>query len=228
MAGPEYEEKRGPNLGSRTIARHGAQGTATVGSLMTILQSMVNMEWLTQESAFFALGALTVVGTTLWKWSDKLKMEARVNKALEKHFPSSIVILLVCLALTLPGCAVQLGTAKPEKFVALDGTMLIACETKGVYFAVGDADICSNSMRGGHVGRDFVDMTLGVVQAAGSIVAGFFTGLGGAGAGMQAAVAAQVAPAAVAPHAAPPAPVAPAVETAPEWPSNPFTAPSPE
>lgn len=172
------EEKRGPNLGARTVTRHAAQaGTASVG-LMGILQAMVEMQWLDQSQAFLALGLVPPILTSVWKSWDGLRMKDRLNAALDKRLPPSLFLIVVLLC---SGCAVQLGTMKPEKFVALDGTMLLACETRGILFTVGDADLCSNSARGGMVSKTFSDMTLGVVRTAGAIIAGFF---GGAGAGV--------------------------------------------
>ncbi len=100
-----------------------------------------------------------------------------------------MAMVLICL---LPlGCAVQLGQVHPNFYTGADGETVVACDVKGVSLSFGDADICRN-VEGGHVSRTFADMTLGLVRAAGAIVAGFFTGLGGAGAGVQAALAPEV------------------------------------
>lgn len=179
------DEKRGPNLGARTVGRHAAQaGTASVG-LMGILQATIELGWLDQAQAFLALGLIPPVLTSVWKGWDGLRMRERVNAALDKRMPTSLFLIVVLLC---AGCAVQVGTAKPEKFTALDGTMLIACETRGILLSVGDADICSNSMRGGRMSQTFSDMTLGVMRTAGAAIAGFF---GGAGTGMMQAVQAE-------------------------------------
>lgn len=214
------EEKRGPNMGARTVTRHAAQaGTASVG-LMGILQAMVEMQWLDQSQAFLALGLVPPVLTSLWKSWDGLRMKDRLNAAIDKRWPTMLVLSVFLLS----GCAVQLGTMKPEKFVALDGTMLLACETRGILFTVGDADLCSNSARGGMVSKTFSDMTLGVVRTAGAIIAGFF---GGAGAGVTQALQADATPAVVVPQAAP-ATVAPDTDVSygdDATMANPFTAP---
>ncbi len=210
------DEKRGPNMGSRTLGRHAAQGaTASVG-LMGILQATIEMGWLDQAQAFLALGLIPPVLTSVWKAWDGLRMKERVNAAIDKRFP----ILLVLIAVVGSGCAVQLGTMQPKHFTSLDGTMLIACETQGILFTVGDSDICSNSMRGGRVSQTFSDMTLGVVRTGGAIIAGFF---GGAGAGVAQAVRADEAQAAAVAPSAPPAVEPEAGYTQPAWPSNPFT-----
>ena len=65
-----------------------------------------------------------------------------------------------------------------------------------------ERSLTRHGFEGGKVSQTFADMTLGVVRVVGSAVAGFFTGLGGAGAGMQAALApTPVAPAASDPPA---------------------------
>lgn len=102
---------------------------------------------------------------------------------------TQVVVALLCL---LPlGCAVQLGEIHPNFHTGADGETVVACDVKGASFSFGDADICRN-VEGGHVSRTFSDLALGLVRTAGSIVAGFFSGLGGAGVGMQAALAPEV------------------------------------
>lgn len=192
MSDEIYEEKRGPNAGARTLQRHAVQGTTASIGLMGILQAMVELQWLSQAHAYLALGLLPPVLTTLWKAWDGLRMGERLNKALDKNLPTSIVLIVFLCS----GCAIQLGTMEPRHFTSLDGTMLIACETKGILLTMGDADICSNAMRGGRVSKTFSDMTLGVFRTTGAIVAGFF---GGAGAGVMQAVRADEARAAEVP-----------------------------
>lgn len=203
------EEKRGPNMGSRSTVRHGAQAGASAGGLALILQALVDTGKMDINGAFLALAILTPVLTTVWKLWDGLDGMARLKALLNRVAP-----LVVALGL-LSGCAIQLGTMEPKQFSTLGGGTLIACDTKGILIAVGDADLCSNSARGGNVSKTFSDMTLGVVRTAGAAVAGFF---GGAGQGM--AQALQIEP--VAPEA-PPAVSAPA-EPEPSF-GNPFTAP---
>lgn len=181
MSNEEYEEKRGPNLGARTIKRHGAQAVVAGFGVQQTLQAMVNMKWLDQEMAFFLLGVLPAGVTILWKWWDGLRMKDRLNAALDKRMPTSLFLLVFLTS----GCAIQFGTMEPKHFTNLDGEMLLACETKGVLITMGDSDICSNAMRGGRVSKTFSDMTLGVMRTAGAIVAGFF---GGAGQGVMNAV----------------------------------------
>ncbi len=215
MSGPAYDEKRGPNLGNRTIARHATQAGATSVGLMGILQATVEKGWLDQSEAFLALGLIPPILTSIWKTWDGLRMQDRVNAKLDKMMPPSLFLLVILLC---SGCAVQLGKMQPKSFTSLDGTMLIACDTQGILFTVGDSDICSNSMRGGRVSSTFSDMTLGVVRVAGAAVAGFF---GGAGQGMAQAIRADEAQAQVVAPSAPPAVEPAPVE--PSWPANPFT-----
>ena len=215
MGAPEYDEKRGPNMGSRTTVRHGAQAGASSGALAMLLQAMVDAGKLDIHGAFLALAILTPVLTTLWKLWDGLEGMARLKALLNRVAP-----LVLCVAL-LSGCAFQIGTLEPKQFSTLGGGTLIACDTKGILIAVGDADLCSNSARGGHVSRTFSDMTLGVVRTVGAAGAGFF---GGAGQGMARALEADELEAPVPPVAEPSAP--PAIDAG--VPANPFTAPDPD
>ena len=186
MAGAGYEEKRGPNMGSRSMVRHGTQGAASAGGLALLLQALVDAGKLDIHGAFLALAILTPVLTTLLKLWDGLDGLARLKALLNRVAPLVIAIGL------LNGCAIQLGTMKPEQFATLGGGTMIACETKGITIALGDADLCSNSARGGKVSKTFSDMTLGVVRTVGAAVAGFF---GGAGQGMAMAIESQPDPA---------------------------------
>lgn len=222
MAGAEYDEKRGPNMGSRTTVRHGAQGAASSGALALVLQALVDRGTLSIQDAFVALAFLTPVLTTVWKLWDGLDGMARLKALLNRKLPLAILLLPF-----LGGCAIQLGTMEPKQFSTLDGGTLIACDTKGITLAFGDADLCSNSARGGHVSKTFSAMTLGVVRTVGAAVAGFF---GGAGDGMARALEADrpvevpVPPAAAPVEAPSPSATPPSFDV----PTNPFTAPDPE
>lgn len=229
-----YDEKRAPNMGSRSTTRHGAQGAASAGGLAMLLQALVEAGKLDIQQAFLALAILTPIATTGWKVWDSLGVTARIRAWLDSRFPAAPLVAALLIPLA-GGCAIQIGTADPEQFSTLGGGTMIACETRGITIAIGDADLCSNSARGGHVSRTFADMTLGVVRAIGAGVAAAFGGLGAAGAGMAAALD----PAPEPPAPAPSAPAAPAYEfrDAPAAPSyefrdapaaNPFTAPDPE
>lgn len=220
MAGPEYEEKRGPNMGSRSTVRHGTQGAASAGGLALLLQALVDAGQIDINQAFLGLAILTPILTTAWKAWDSLGFTSRLRGWLDsKGFKAAPVIAALLIPLA-GGCAVQLGTMEPKQFSTLGGGTLIACDTKGITIAVGDADLCSNSARGGKVSQTFSDMTLGVVRTVGAAVAGFF---GGAGQGM--AEAMQSAD----PVTAPDAPAAAPAEPADDFSGgNPFTAPDPE
>ena len=225
MAGAEYDDKRAPNLGSRSTVRHGAQGLASSGALAMVLQALVDAGRLDINQAFLALAILTPIATTAWKTWDALGVTARLRSWLDRRFPAAPLVALMLIPM-LGGCAIQLGTMQPKQFSTLDGGTLIACETKGIAIAIGDADLCSNSARGGHVSKTFSAMTLGVVRTVGAAVAGFF---GGAGTGIARALEADAAEPAVAP--VPPVSVeVPASRTSDVQPgdvftTNPFTAP---
>lgn len=229
MAEAEYEAKRDPNMGSRSIARHGAQGAAAGGGLAMLLQALVEAQKIDVHQAFLALAILTPVLTTVWKAWDDLGLMARLRGWLDaKGFKAAPAILALLIPLA-GGCAIQIGTANPKQFSTLNDGTLIACETKGILLAIGDADLCSNSARGGHVSKTFSAMTLGVFRTVGAAVAGFF---GGAGSGMARALEADAAaptPAVEAPAAtsAPAPATGSAVDlTVPSF-GNPFTAPDP-
>ncbi len=230
----ENDGKREPNMGSRSTLRHGVEGAASAGGLALVLQAFVDYGAIDIKQAFILLAVLTPITTTALKTWDALQVTARLRAMLDAKYPPAPLAAL--LLIPFLGCAVQLGTMEPKQFSTLGGGTLIACETKGILIAVGDADLCSNSARGGHVSHTFADMTLGIFRLATSAVAGFFSGIGSAGAGMQAAVAAPEVPATSLPAPTPAAP-APAVSwdslggstTAELYPSNPFTpAPDPE
>lgn len=222
MAGPEYDEKRGPNMGSRSTVRHGVEGAASAGGLALLLQALVDYGSIDIKQAFVALAVLTPIATTALKVWSSLGFTARLRAWLDKRFPAAPVVALLLIPL-LGGCAIQIGTADPEQFSTLGGGTLIACETKGITIAIGDADLCSNSARGGHVSKTFAGMTLGVIRTVGAAIAGFF---GGAGSGMADALEAEAASAPVEAGVPPSAPSAPVYQ--PDMPANPFTAPDPE
>lgn len=223
MAEAEYEAKRDPNMGSRSTLRHGGQAGVSAGGLAMLLQALVEAQKIDVHQAFLLLAILTPIATTAWKAWDQLGLMARLRGWLDaKGFKAAPVILALLIPLA-GGCAIQLGTATPHQFSTLNDGTLIACETKGILLAIGDADLCSNSARGGHVSRTFADMTLGVVRTVGSAVAGFF---GGAGRGMADALEADRPVEVPAPPAAAPAePATSSVDLT--VPTNPFVAPDP-
>lgn len=175
------EEKRGPNMGSRSTVRHGTQGAASAGGLALLLQALVDAGQIDIQQAFLGLAILTPILTTAWKAWDSLGFTARLRGWLDANGFKAAPLIAAALIPLAGGCAIQLGTMEPKQFSTLGGGTLIACDTKGITIAVGDADLCSNSARGGKVSKTFSDMTLGVVRTVGAAVAGFF---GGAGQGM--------------------------------------------
>lgn len=213
----DQDEKRGPNMGSRSTVRHGTQAAASGGGLALLLQALVDAGQLDIQQAFLGLAILTPVLTTVWKLWDGLDGMARLKGLANRWAPPAPILIPFLLIPLLGGCAIQLGTMEPKQFSTLGGGTLIACDTKGITIAVGDADLCSNSARGGKVSQTFSDMTLGVVRTVGAAVAGFF---GGAGQGMAQAIAVEAVSAPDAPAAAPPV-----LEFEDEPTGNPFTAP---
>lgn len=173
----------------RTITRHSFEGGAVTALSALIVGKFGDVfglvdPWQQAAALSVLVGALGGVA----KFWNENRITSRILNRLGPAAPVALA------AMILSGCAIQLGTAKPEEFHGAFGETIVACEIKGISIAIGDADICRN-VEGGHVGRDFVDMTLGVVRMLGQAVAGLFTGLGGAGQGMAAALVAPEAPA---------------------------------
>ena len=91
-------------------------------------------------------------------------------------------LLMACLT----GCALSVGTIEPREFTAVSGETVLACETKGIQFSVGDGGNCRvdsdgflSTQEGGHASDTARDIVLGVFEGAGRIVAGMFGGIGG-------------------------------------------------
>jgi len=172
--------KSDPQGGTRTAGRHmGELGVG--GALALFIISFIPQGEAGVINAFQAnLGSIILTG-----------FFSTVSKKLhEKGFLPDIgkVGIVVLLAGSI-GCAGQVGLVRPTIHTGADGATVVACEVRGISFAFGDADICRN-IEGGTVSQFFADMFLGTVRLVSAGVAGFFSGLGGAGAGMQAAIAA--------------------------------------
>lgn len=162
--------------GQRSNVRHNIDQLGGFGAAYFVLNRFV------ENGTIDTMEAAMLFGSIQWAVSALGKAASTYGPKLLARYGFTLSLFLL-----LSGCAIQLGRSTPHEFTGANGETIIACDVQGISVALGDADICRN-VEGGHVGRDFVDMTLGVVKAAGSIVAGFFTGLGGAGQGMQAAV----------------------------------------
>lgn len=183
-------EKSDPRGGIRSQVRHNTEQVAANGFTFAALKYLVDNDMIDAQMAMLLMGGVvTALSAGLKAWST-LEMTPRVKTLLSRWLPMSIISLV----LMAQGCAIQVGRVTPEEFTSITGETLIACKVEGIQFAFGDADICRN-VEGGHVSRTFADMTLGIVRLAANAVAGFFSGLGGAGAGMQSAVAAPEVPA---------------------------------
>lgn len=95
--------------------------------------------------------------------------------------------MLFALCLALAGCAVGVGHQKPHFYTGGDDETVMVCEQTGVFFAFGDSSNCG-AQQGGTASTAARDMVLGTIRLASQAVAGFFSGLGGMGAGLNAAV----------------------------------------
>ncbi len=195
--------KSDPQGGQRTAGRHVSE-LGVGGALALFIVSLLPDAWLDP----FQMNLLGVILTGAFSTIAKI-LHAR---GLLGELTRSGLVLALLISI---GCAGQVGTITPEFRTGADGETIVACTIKGVSISWGDSDICRN-VEGGHVGRDFVGMFLGVVQIAVSAVGGIFSGLGGVGASMQAVA---VAP----PPALPPAEATPPTITGGE-PASPGTA----
>ena len=90
------------------------------------------------------------------------------------------IVLAVLLTSSL-GCAMMIGVSSPKEVTVEDGETVVAYEVTGLSIAVGASGVGGN-VEGGNVSGSFVDLVTGVIEAAGRIIGGFFTGLGGIGA----------------------------------------------
>ena len=160
---------------NRTVGRHvGELGTG--GALALLIVSFVPEGWMDA----FQMNLSGVVLTGAFSTAAKmLNQSGLVSKVLK--------LGLVAALMGTVGCAGVIGHVEPEIHTGADGETVVACSISGVAWSGGDADICRN-LESGHVGRDFVNMVLGIFRITGAAVGGFFGGLGGAGNGVVAAV----------------------------------------
>lgn len=160
---------------NRTVGRHvGELGTG--GALALLIVSFVPDGWMDA----FQMNLSGVVLTGAFSTIAKLAAESGGIKKLLK-------LGLVAGLIGTLGCAGVVGRVDPEIHTGADGETIVACSVTGIAWSGGDADICRN-LESGHVGRDFVNMILGIFRITGAAVGGFFGGLGGAGNGVVAAV----------------------------------------
>ena len=162
---------------TRTNARHNAQNVGIGGFLLFALG---RIETLTATEALWIYGGSMVLLSGLWKIVDDSKLIPRLMK---KIGAASIVVLLAT------GCAGLVGTSTPIELTGSDGDPVIAHTIQGVAWSFWDAGIGAN-VEGGSGGDTTVDLLTAVVETAGRIVAGFFTGLGGIGSSLTEATAA--------------------------------------
>lgn len=189
--------------GRRTITRHTFEGGAVTALGALIVEKWGGLFGIAEGwEQTAALSILVAILGGLAKFWHENRITARLLGFLPPA-PPAPPAAIAFLAVFLSGCAIQLGTADPKEFRGAFGETIVACEIKGISIAIGDADICRN-VEGGKVSQTFADMTLGVFRIVGQAVAGFFSGLGGAGAGMKDALAE--------PQKAPEEPAVPAIQ----------------
>jgi len=170
--------KGDPQGGSRTVGRHVSELSGGA-ALALLLVSFIPESWGFDP---FQLNLSSVVLTGALSTVAKLNQEAGFIKKLLR-------IGLVAGLLGSIGCAGVIGKVDPQIHTGSDGETIVACSVTGVAWSGGDADICRN-LESGHVGRDFVEMVLGIGRLAAAAVGGILGGIGGAGAALSAATAA--------------------------------------
>lgn len=172
--------------GRRTITRHTFEGgavTALSALIVGKLGGLVGVVEPWEQAAALSI-LVGILGGFAKFWHENRITARALARVLGPDSPAGPTAGALIAAFLISGCAIQLGTADPKEFRGAFGETIVACEIKGISIAVGDADICRN-VEGGRVSQTFADMTLGVVRIVGQAVAGFFSGLGGAGAGMR-------------------------------------------
>lgn len=160
---------------NRSVGRHVSE-LGTGGALALLIVSFTPEGWMDA----FQMNLSGVVLTGFFSTIAKVASERGLLGGVAK---SGLVLLL---AGTM-GCAGVVGRVEPTIHTGADGETVVACSVTGIAWSGGDADICRN-LESGHVGRDFVNMILGIFRITGAAVGGFFGGLGGAGQGVVAAV----------------------------------------
>lgn len=211
-------EKSDPRGGIRSQVRHNTEQVAANGFTFAALKYLVDQGTIDPQMAMMLMGGITVLLSAIFKAWSTLEMTPRIKTLISRWLP----VAFLSLAVMIQGCAVQLGRSTPHEFTSITGETLVACEIVGISLAFGDADICRNA-EGGHVSKTFADMTLGVIKVVGSAVAGFFSGLGGAGQGMQDALReSEKAPEAPSPAKVSVDPEA-RIDVPTAFPTNPFT-----
>ena len=159
--------KSDPLGGHRTGKRHATELTISAAASL-LLVSFIPDGWVDP----FQSNLISVIGTgafsTIAKFTDQAGLGKRILGKL------GIVLLIAPL-----GCAIQLGTVKPEQFNSPMGDTIVACSVTGVSLALGDADVC-RTVSGGHASKQFTDMVGDIVNGVFRAVGGFFGGLGAA------------------------------------------------
>jgi len=153
---------------ARGAMRHSAQNLGVGGLLMFALG---RVDGLTTTESLWLYGAGMVILSGAWKAIDDAKL---ISRLASKLATSALVLLLAT------GCAGIVGTSSPVEMQGSDGDPVIAYEVKGVAWSFWDAGIGAN-VEGGSGGATTVDLLTSVIETAGRILGGFFTGLGSIG-----------------------------------------------
>lgn len=162
--------KKGHELGGQRVSKKRHAGELGAGGALALLIVSYLPEGFADP---FQTNLLSVVLTAVFSTAAKALREVDV---LRKMGIGGLVVVLLS-----SGCALTMGEIEPREFTGVQGETIVACEIRGVSLAVGDGGTCA-TVEGGQVSAGFVDVVLGLVESAGRIVGGIFTGIGGIGA----------------------------------------------
>ena len=165
-------KKSDPKGGQRSHARHGGE-LATGGALALLIVSFVPEGVLDA----FQTNLMGIVLTGGFSSLTKALSGGGFGKLLKAIGIGSIVLTM--------GCGVSLGRVTPMDFSGPDGETIISCELTGFHLGVFDGGVCRN-VEGGQVGETFVDLTTGLVEAAGKILGALLSPFGAASANLTA------------------------------------------
>ena len=154
--------------GYRTGVRHNFENLGA-GSIAWVILNRIDALEAPEKTA------LLVGMMALGSWGAKVWNQNQITAKLLKKIGLSALIVSM-----LSGCALNIGQVTPDEYTGVNGETIIACELKGIQFGVFDGGVCRN-VEGGQVGRTFVDLFTGAVEAVGRILGGILTGFSAAG-----------------------------------------------